>query len=157
MNERDSRLLPRLIASLDTLDNEAEIVGAVRQIRRVAGADFFRNLVPDVIPIVTDDVSLDHPDREIAMRLRGLGLILRLATHPHPDVSAALYRTREAMIAGTHVSRSDLLITVACLRDMIQRESERRANVPRTILTGFSMNAELRESMDVLFGRMRGG
>lgn len=161
MSERDTRLLPRLIASLDTLDNDAEIAGVVRQIRRIAGAGFFERGVPDVIPIPVGEIWLDHPDREIAVRIRGLGLMLRLASDPHPDIAAALHRTREAMISGGAVACRDLVVTLGCLRDIIVREGERRVNVPRPPVPrppslGFSMTEELRDSMDLLFGRMRG-
>lgn len=108
------RLLTRLTSTLDTVDNDGELVNAVHAIRQLAGHRWFTELTAK-----RTTIPLAHDDQDTLVRLRGLGFILRRANHPDLDVNAALMRTREALVEGDAVAHSDLMVTLACLRDLL--------------------------------------
>lgn len=108
------RLLTRLTSTLDTVDNDGELVNSVHAIRQIAGPGWFTELVGK-----RTTIPLAHDEQDTLVRLRGLGFILRKANHPDPDTHAALRRTRDALVNGDAVSHSDLMITLACLRDLL--------------------------------------
>lgn len=72
MTTRDERLLPRLLASLETLTNDAEIAEVVRQIRRIRGPGAFAGAPP-----TTDRLQLTDDRWEVANGLRKLGMAMR--------------------------------------------------------------------------------
>jgi hypothetical protein len=154
MSDRVARLLPRLLESLDTIDGDSEIANIVRQIRTNEPGYFARSAHASETM-----VSLDYGDRDMNVRLRGLGIMLRLVAYPDPEIQAALHRAREAMILLGMVDPRDLVITMACLRDVILQESARRVN-SRMRLHVVSddpggVSAQIRQSLDTLFTEIR--
>jgi hypothetical protein len=162
MSDRDLRLLPRLLGCLDTLETDAEIIATVRRIQATFPGHFTR--LANLFDAGIGDVCLDYGDREMNIRLRGLGIMLRLVSYPDPVVQAALLRTREAMIVLGNVNPRDLVITLACLRDVILRESERRFDgeglriLPArrdTQVRANPLSMDVRHSLDALYQEMR--
>lgn len=125
--QRDAKLLPRLMAMLDTLTNEAELLSTLQRIRKIAGADYFAALVADARP--AEPLVLTHADLGVSRRLRGLGLMLRLVRHPDSATEMALQRTRDALVTGGAVAPADLTLTLACLRDLLEQARQRQASM----------------------------
>lgn len=123
MTPRDANLLPRLLQVLDTIENEAEIVQAVLQVRRILKND--RSSLTKLAENLSGtnaktQVSMAEDRHEIAVRLRDLGLMLRFAAHPDRAIEAAFRRASTAMAQGTSVAGEDLRVCLACLRDLLK-------------------------------------
>lgn len=126
MNERDARLLPRLLASLDTLEGEAEIAGAVRQVRRILGPAGIGKLDSPVEPAPAVDpgmTMLSHPSHVITTRLRQLGMNMRWLPDAPPAIAEALERVRHALIVGGQVPTIDLVMALALLPRLIATQA----------------------------------
>lgn len=145
MDKRRARLLPRLITALDTLDNDGEIVATVRRLRGFLGPAAFSEamLHPD------DGVSLAHSDLAIRLKLRGTGLALRRAEHPTLAIDTAIHHVADALVDGGTVDRGDLLVTLACLRDLTVGESRFNDRSAGRI------QSQLWDSMNELWGLTR--
>jgi hypothetical protein len=127
MTPRDAALLPRLLLALDSLENDAEIVLAVRQVRRILSTErsslskLAQNITENIT--VRDQISMNDDRQAVAVRLRGLGQLLSFARHPDRATEAALDRARAAMLQGTSVAGEDLRVALACLHDLLKNQA----------------------------------
>lgn len=139
MNDRDARLLPRLLDVLNTADNEQELGMAVLQVRRILATDGKR--ITDLMkpaPAAGDMIDLEDERQEIAVRLRDLGLMLRFAAHAEPEMAALLQQMAMALAAGKKVTHANVRVLLACLRDLIKgRLDEQRPRQPAYRPPGF--------------------
>ena len=160
MNERVTRLLPRLIRSLETLESDAEIANTVRVIRAQAGKGFFETIAGDGEPDVADQVSMAHPEQRYAARLRSMGAMLRLIEprlldRCDPELDQAVQRTREALMNAGMVDRLDLLLTMLCMREIITKAGERIALYSERDRANSKVTSELHAAMKTLAEQMQ--
>lgn len=94
-----------------------------------------------------DVVSLAHADQRIAVRLRGLGLSLRVLEHVDPEIGPAFQRIREALVFGGEVDRGDLLLSLLAFRDLLDLVPTRTPGQP--------VEDNLRSTMDILRRHIR--
>ena len=106
---RDERLLPRLLASLDTLTNDAEIAEVVRQVRRIRGPAAFTGPMGDKVPLIDDR-------EDVAMQLRRLGHVLRFGMPPNSQHAKAVAQIAAALTLGAQwAPAADVRATLAVL------------------------------------------
>jgi hypothetical protein len=130
VNRRDAQLLPRLLGILDDCDLDetpGEALQAVQQVRRILGGKGFQKLLE---PVAISEVKLDHPQHDVAMRLRGLGLMLRTARSVVPDNNRALQAFTDALIDRKTIGADDLTVGLSCLRDLIAQLREAMGRWP---------------------------
>lgn len=125
MTPRDAALLPRLLLALDTLENEPEILQAVHQIRRILKSnDTSLSKLAKLANSFTDDdapkISMADDRHDVRVRLRDLGLLLRVAKHPDQVTDDALQAARAGLVEGTDVAGKDIRVLLACLRDLLK-------------------------------------
>lgn len=94
-----------------------------------------------------DRVSLAHPDHRVAVRLRGLGLSLRVLEHVDPEIGPAFQRVREALVHGDEVDCGDLLLSLLAFRDLLELPANRSHGVP--------VEDNLRTTMSILRRHIR--
>jgi hypothetical protein len=118
VSDRDQRLVPRLMAVLDTIESDAEIVAAVRNLRRIGGPGFFmRNHGEE-----PDTVSLIDERQEVSVKLRALGgILMRAVGNGFNDTRVR--RTAEALMGRMGAGRvrmGDVRVTLAALLDVFR-------------------------------------
>lgn len=136
--DHDKRLLPRLLAMLDTLDDSNEIAVVVRHIRRIAGPAAFSTL--------GDTVSCQTDEHSLTVRLRSLGIALSRMHEEGmtPQTAHAVAATSRGLMEGGTIRKSDLLLCLAVMRDLL--EAERAA----TVDSAHAGHADLRAAMEAL-------
>jgi hypothetical protein len=154
MNSRDEQLLPRLIETLDTIENDHEIAQVVRHVRRITGERAFTRLFQRA-----DTVDLDHPEHDVKVRLRTLGLVLRRVDVlcRYPTIGRVIAQTADALVEGLTVPVRDLLLTLSMLRQFLHDDEEKRARQPDEAIAQFRASQdELRSAMEELHGHLWG-
>lgn len=150
MTPRDAALLPRLLLALDTMENDAEILQAIHQVRRILKGE--ETSLSKLAEKLTDDVpKIDMADdrHDVRVRLRDLGMMLRFAQHPDQVTNQALQAARQGMVDGTPVAGEDMRALLACMRDLLKARAfdvaarANGANGPHT-------DGSLREAMEGL-------
>jgi hypothetical protein len=151
MTPRDAALLPRLLLALDTLENDAEILQAVHQVRRILKgkgtslSKLAENIASDDAP----KIAMADDRHDVRVRLRDLGMMLRFAQHPDQVTNQALQAARQGMVDGTPVAGEDMRALLACMRDLLKARAfdvaarASGANGPHT-------DGSLREAMEGL-------
>lgn len=122
MTPRDAALLPRLLLALDTMENDAEILQAVHQVRRILKGQG-TSLSKLAEKIDGDDVpkiAMADDRHDVRVRLRDLGMMLRFAQHPDQVTNQALQAARQGMVDGTPVAGEDIRALLACMRDLLK-------------------------------------
>lgn len=123
MNDRDTRLLERLVVSLVTMMEDNEIIAAVRAIQTIANRN---KLDPTVMKLHTGDeltetVVLDDRRQHVAVRMRSLGFMLSAGRNRNPDMDAAMVRFSTALKGSDGISVEDLRAGLASIRDLMQQ------------------------------------
>lgn len=136
--ERDIRLLPRLLAMLGTLQNDGEIAQVVRQIQRIAGPQCFATL--------GDTFSFQSDVHSLNTRLRSLGVALSRYHEEGmtPQTAHAVAATSRGLMEGGTVRRSELLLSLSVMRDLLQAERSATAD------SAHAGHADLRAAMEAL-------
>lgn len=134
MNDRDARLLPRLIEILDSADNERELGMAVLQIRRIQAGE--QKKVSDLLKLVAGGQKQAMPiadnRQEVYWRLRDLGRVLNSVGHDDPEVMRVISVASARLQQGNgEISFDDLRQLLATMRDLY-RELFARVGVPQT-------------------------
>jgi len=126
MTPRDQRLLLRLQASLDTLENDGEIAAVVRQIRRIRGGGAFgSNSTPP-----PDRLSLIDERPMVQAAMRKLGHTLRFAAGSMGIETESLVRLGEALAMGAQWAPGNearaALACMACLLDFMRDQVQQQ-------------------------------
>lgn len=126
MSDQDARILPRLYATLDTIEldksNPGEVFALLAQIRRIKGKTAFSG-APGAAPASSapsEEISLALGDRTLEVRLRGIAIMLERVHHRRPEIAAAMNRIRLAFtVPNSKVQRADLLALIVVMKDLI--------------------------------------
>lgn len=126
MNERDKRLLPQLIQNLDSMDNDNEIAMTVRQLRRIQagepGADGKPSKVSDLLvnSVQTESMPMADDRHGVFTKLRDLGRLLEMMSHPQPEARQSLLNVAYALQHTTPVTFQDLRMVLSVFRDVVR-------------------------------------
>lgn len=175
VTDRDQRLVPRLLGVLDTIESDAEIIAAVRNLRRIRGTGFFTGLAnPTPSPVYLRDLPID-----VARKLHSFAAVLRrIATkEAEPLVAASLQRFVLALEGAGPFEAADLAFALAVIHDGMRAVSERLRDAETALdarrraqdgaphnqftvhagdLSGLNIQ-ELRQVMGVMQGMTAGG